>query len=64
MSVRTVVAVLAGLAFVSGLVFQMLPLAMGGLMGLLVAVVIRAGRNPLAEAYRDVREPLPGDNDR
>lgn len=56
MAVRWVVGVVSGLAFVVGLVWHVLALAVGGLIGLLGSVVVvRPGRNPLAETYRDVR---------
>jgi hypothetical protein len=55
MTVRWLVGLVAGLAFVVGLAFQLLALAIGGLLGLLGAVVVRPGSNPLAETYRDVR---------
>jgi hypothetical protein len=61
MSVRWIVGLVTATAFVVGLVFQVLSLTIGGLVGLLVAVVVRPGSNPLAETYRDVREPLPTD---
>lgn len=61
MAVRSFVALAAGLAFVVGLVFYVLPLAIVGLLALLGALVVRPGSNPLAETYRDVREPLPVD---
>jgi hypothetical protein len=55
MTVRWVVGLVTALAFVVGLVFQLLVLAIAGLLGLLGAVVVRPGSNPLAAAYRDVR---------
>jgi hypothetical protein len=55
MTVRWLAGLVAGLAFVVGLAFQVLALAIGGLLGLLAAVVVRPGSNPLAEVYRDVR---------
>jgi hypothetical protein len=55
MAVRWVIGLLAAATFVVGLVFQLLALTIGGLVGLLVAVVARSGRNPLAESYRDTR---------
>jgi hypothetical protein len=61
MAVRTVVAIVAGLGFVVGIVYFVLPLAIVGLLALLGALVVRPGSNPLAETYRDVREPLPMD---
>ncbi len=64
MAFRTGVAIVAGLAFVVGLVYYVLPLALVGLLALLGAVVVRPGSNPLAETYRDVREPLPVDRKR
>jgi uncharacterized membrane protein AbrB (regulator of aidB expression) len=57
MAIRWIVGVLAAAAFVVGLVLQLLALTIGGLVGLLVAVVVRSGRNPLAESYRDIRDP-------
>ena len=57
MAVRWVIGLLAAAAFVVGLVFQLLVLTIGGLAGLLVAVVVRSGHNPLAESYRDIRDP-------
>jgi hypothetical protein len=59
MAVRWIVGFASGAAFVTGLVFEILALAVGGLLGLLGAVVVRRGRNPLAETYRDVR-PFDG----
>lgn len=59
MAVRSFVGWVAGTALVFGLVLHVLPLAIGGLVGLLIAVMARRGSNPLAETYRDVREPLP-----
>jgi hypothetical protein len=61
MALRTSVALAAGLAFVVGLVNHLLPLAIAGLLAMLGALVVRPGSNPLAETYRDVREPLPVD---
>jgi hypothetical protein len=61
MTVRWVIGSVAAAAFVAGLVFQLLALTIAGLVGLLVAVVVRSGDNPLAETYRDVRDPLPLD---
>lgn len=61
MAVRTFVAIAAGLAFVAGLVYYILLFAIVGLLALLGALVVRPGSNPLAETYRDVREPLPVD---
>jgi hypothetical protein len=55
MTVRWFVGLVAALAFVVGLVYQMLAIAIGGLLVLLGAVVVRPGSNPLAETYRDVR---------
>lgn len=55
MAVRWVVSVLSGLALVVGLVCQLLALAIGGLLGLLGAIAVHPGSNPLAETYRDVR---------
>ncbi|HEX6357860.1 hypothetical protein [Actinophytocola sp.] len=52
---------MSGLAFVIGLVSQTFVLAIGGLLGLLGAVVVvRPGRNPLAETYRDVVDRRQG----
>jgi hypothetical protein len=59
MAVRTFVGWVAGTALVFGLVLHVLPLAIGGLVGLLVVMVAGPGSNPLAETYRDIREPLP-----
>ena len=55
MAARWLVGLIAGLAFVVGLTYQMFVLAVGGLLGLLGAVAVHPGRNPLAETYRDVR---------
>jgi hypothetical protein len=55
MAVRWFVGLVSALAFVIGLVSQAFVLAIGGLLGLLGAVVVvPPGRNPLAETYRDV----------
>ena len=55
MTVRWFAGLVTALAFVVGLVFHLLVLAIVGLLGLLGAVVVRPGSNPLAETYRDVR---------
>ncbi len=55
MAVRWIAGLVAGIAFVLGLVFQLLALTIAGLLGLLAVVVLRPGRNPLAETYRDVQ---------
>lgn len=55
MAVRWIAGLVAGTAFVLGLVFQLLALTIAGLLGLLGVVVLRPGRNPLAETYRDVQ---------
>ena len=55
MTVRWFVGLVTALAFVVGLAFHMVALAIAGLLGLLGAVVVRPGTNPLAETYRDVR---------
>ncbi len=57
MAVRWVIGLLAAAAFVVGLVLQVLVLTIAGLAGLLVAVVVGSGHNPLAESYRDIRDP-------
>jgi hypothetical protein len=57
MAIRWVVGVLAAATFIVGLVLQLLPLTIGGLIGLLGTVVVRSGRSPLAESYRDIRDP-------
>ncbi len=57
MAIRWIVGVLAAAAFIVGLVLQLLVLTISGLAGLLVAVVVRSGHNPLAESYRDIRDP-------
>ncbi|MGB3441343.1 MAG: hypothetical protein WBA97_21545 [Actinophytocola sp.] len=57
MAIRWVVGVLAVAAFIVGLVLQLLALMIGGVVGLLAALVVRSGRNPLAESYRDIRDP-------
>jgi hypothetical protein len=59
MTFRLTVGFVSALMFVTGLVFQAFALAICGLLGLLGAVVVRRGRNPLAETYRDVR-PFDG----
>ena len=56
-AIRWIVGLLAVSSFVVGLVLQVLVLTMCGLVGLLIAVVARSGHNPLAESYRDIREP-------
>lgn len=61
MAVRWFIGSVAGAAFVVGLVVHVLPLAIGGLLGLLGAVAGRPGTNPLAAPYRDVPDPLPVD---
>jgi hypothetical protein len=61
MAARTTVATTTGLAVVIGLVNNWLPLAIVGLLGLTASLVVRPGSNPLAETYRDIREPLPVD---
>jgi hypothetical protein len=55
MAARWIVGLVSGLAFVTGLAFHVLVPAMLGLLGLLGAVVVRPGVNPLTAAYRDVR---------
>jgi hypothetical protein len=55
MAARWLVGLVSGLAFVVGLVFHVALPAMLGLLGLLGAVVVRPGANPLTAAYRDVR---------
>jgi hypothetical protein len=55
MTVRWFVGLVTALSFVVGLVFHLLVLAIAGLLGLLGAVVVRPGSNPLAATYRDVR---------
>jgi|tagenome__1003787_1003787.scaffolds.fasta_scaffold18325182_1 hypothetical protein len=55
MAVRWIVGLLSGLAFVVGLAYHVLVAAIVGLLGLLGAVVVRPGTNPLAETYRDIR---------
>jgi len=61
MAVRWIVGLVSALAFVIGLVSQTFLLAIGGLLGLLGAVVVvRPGRNPLAETYRDVVDRKQG----
>ena len=55
MAVRWIVGLVSGLAFVTGLAFHVLVPAIVGLLGLLGAVVVRPGSNPLAATYRDVR---------
>jgi uncharacterized membrane protein AbrB (regulator of aidB expression) len=57
MAIRWTIGLLAAAAFIVGLVLQLLTLTIGGLIGLLVAVVVRSGNNPLAESYRDIRDP-------
>ena len=59
MAVRSFLGWVTGVALVLGLLLHVLPLAIGGLIGLLIVAVARPGSNPLAETYRDVREPLP-----
>ena len=54
MAVRWLAGLVAGVLFVLGLVFQVLALTIAGLVGLLGVVVVRTGRSPLAETYRDV----------
>lgn len=61
MAVRWTVGLVSSLAFVTGLAFQTFLLAIGGLLGLLGAVVVVSpGRNPLAETYRDVVDRKQG----
>jgi hypothetical protein len=55
MTVRWFAGLVTALSFVVGLVFHLLLLAIAGLVGLLGAVVVRPGSNPLAATYRDVR---------
>jgi hypothetical protein len=55
MTIRWFVGLVTALSFVVGLVFHFLVLAIAGLLGLLGAVVVRPGSNPLAATYRDVR---------
>jgi len=55
MAARWILGLVSGLAFVIGLVYHVSIAAFVGLVGLLAAVVVRPGSNPLAEAYRDVR---------
>jgi hypothetical protein len=55
MAARWLLGLISALAFVGGMVFQVFTLAVGGLLGLLGAVAVHPGRNPLAETYRDVR---------
>jgi hypothetical protein len=55
MAARWIVGLLSGLAFVVGLAYHVLVAAIVGLLGLLGAVVVRPGINPLTEAYRDIR---------
>jgi hypothetical protein len=55
MAVRWVAGLVAGFVLVLGLVFQVLALTVAGLVGLLGVVVLRPGRSPLAETYRDLR---------
>jgi hypothetical protein len=55
MAARWLVGLVSGLAFVFGMAFQVFALAIGGLLGLLGAVAVHPGSNPLAETYRDVR---------
>lgn len=57
MAIRWIIGLLAVAAFVVGLVLQILVLTIVGLVGLLLAVVVRSGHNPLAESYRDIRDP-------
>ncbi|MBB4904201.1 hypothetical protein [Actinophytocola algeriensis] len=57
MAIRWIVGLLAAAAFIVGVVLQLLALTIGGLIGLLLAVVVRSGHNPLAESYRDTRDP-------
>lgn len=52
---RWIVGLMSAVAFVAGLAYHVLAVAMVGLLGLLGAVVVRPGTNPLAETYRDVR---------
>lgn len=52
---RWIVGLVSAVAFVAGLAYHVLAVATVGLLGLLGAVVVRPGTNPLAEAYRDVR---------
>lgn len=58
MAVRWLIGSVAATAFVVGLVAHVLPLAIGGLVALLGAVVVRPGANPLAVPYRDVPDPV------
>jgi hypothetical protein len=55
MAFRWTIGCVAGTLLVVGLVFQMWALTVVGLLGLLGAVVVRGGANPLAATYRDVR---------
>ncbi|MFL6125463.1 hypothetical protein [Actinophytocola sp.] len=55
MAVRWILGLVSGLAFVAGLAFHVLLAAIAGLLGLLGAVVVRPGANPLTATYRDVR---------
>jgi hypothetical protein len=57
MAIRWIAGLLAAAAFIVGVVLQLLALTIGGLIGLLLAVVVRSGHNPLAESYRDTRDP-------
>lgn len=52
---RWIVGLVSAVAFVAGLAYHVLTIAVVGLLGLLGAVVVRPGINPLAVAYRDVR---------
>ena len=54
MAARWITGLVSGLAFVTGLAFHVLVAAMLGLLGLLGAVVVRPGVNPLTATYRDV----------
>jgi hypothetical protein len=55
MAARWILGLVSALAFVIGLVYHVSIAAIVGLLGLLGAVVVRPGANPLVEAYRDVR---------
>ena len=61
MAARWILGLVSGLVFVIGLAYQLYLAALVALIGLLGAVVVRPGRNPLAAAYRDV---LPADRRR
>lgn len=55
MAARWIVGLLSALAFVVGLAYHILVAAIVGLLGLLGAVVVRPGVNPLVATYRDIR---------